>query len=553
MERTDLKNQFRVILVSFLKSLLEIFPVNFIALVLYPSVVGLIIHFNLVDFREIVIDFVWLSFLLVPFFWWEKKVFYYVALVLSFVNGLANVSHWVLVKAPLSATSMFVLFNTNQEEAFGFVNLKSSFVYLLVIPYFLFFFKGVEIRNKKNIVSQQHRFIFGGLILISAVLFIIENGIHQRLIRKGVPVLVKSFVSFHEEVKAFQELKTKFKKENIQIEVKATELTAPQTYLLIIGESANRNHFSLYGYKRKTNPLLTLRNDLFVFDNVVSAYSHTLTSVTNSLSEANLENGIKAVGGANLTEVFKAAGFKTFWLSNQSPLGIWDNLITLFAEQSDRVDFVNISSNSSFENNYNESYDSRLFEPLAKALSDTAKNKFIVLHLMGSHSTYNKRYPQEFAIFRDNTSSKTQLISEYDNSILYNDFVVDSMLKLLTDYSASSQANAVMLYISDHGENVYDGGDYAGHDYVEKLPKSHVEIPFLLWLSPQYKISFPSKTIQIQERVHASFVTDDLFHAMIDLGNLHTGIYVPERSLFDSNFNQKRKRILEDRNDYDIP
>lgn len=181
-------------------------------------------------------------------------------------------------------------------------------------------------------------------------------------------------------------------------------------------------------------------------------------------------------------DIFSSAGYKTYWLSNQHPIGIWDNQVTVFAKKADHSHFVNIVSNSSMEATSATSYDSKLFTPFLKALQDSVDKKFIVLHLMGSHSSYSNRYPSDFNIFKG-SNEKEKTIAEYDNSVYYNDFIVDNLLTILSRLSLKDTSEVVScIYISDHGENVYDEMDRVGHDYSGKLPKSNVEIPFLVWV-----------------------------------------------------------------------
>ena len=111
------------------------------------------------------------------------------------------------------------------------------------------------------------------------------------------------------------------------------------------------------------------------------------------------------------------------------------------------------------------SYDGNLFEPFVNALSDEAKNRLILIHLIGSHTQYSKRYPSDYEKFTGAEEYEQKIIDTYDNSILYNDFVIDHFFSLLDSYSETHPDIRISaLYISDHGENVYDEGAYAGHD-----------------------------------------------------------------------------------------
>jgi heptose-I-phosphate ethanolaminephosphotransferase len=172
---------------------------------------------------------------------------------------------------------------------------------------------------------------------------------------------------------------------------------------------------------------------------------------------------------------------------------------------------------------------------------------------MGSHSSYAKRYPANFSLYNNSTHKEAKTVNAYDNSILYNDFIVDSLLNQLLNY-ALKDTNTLYtgIYLSDHGENVYDENNNAGHDYSGSLPKSNVEIPFIVWLSPQYINKYPSKSNTILNHKHKPFISDGLFHAVLDLNHIQSPYFDSSKSVFHLNYNAKRKRILEDKMDYDL-
>lgn len=274
------------------------------------------------------------------------------------------------------------------------------------------------------------------------IIYITDNTIHSRFVRLATPKLLDSAVSFNEEVKSFRQLKENLNLQPHQLEATPISSKKPQVTVLILGESTNRNHMSLYNEDyRETNPLLSINKGLIVYTDVVSGYCHTMESVPNSLSESNLDNGLRP-GGETVTmaEIFQSAGYKTYWVSNQSPLGVWDNIITLFAQQYKEVKFLNGSGSSSVETLRQRSYDSKLFNPFKESLAEKESKKFIVLHLIGTHLTYEKRYPKNFNQFTNSSTIKDKTISEYDNSVLYNDYVVDSLFKIVQDYCLKNDA-----------------------------------------------------------------------------------------------------------------
>jgi heptose-I-phosphate ethanolaminephosphotransferase len=537
---------------SLWKVLLIIYPPYILLLVLTPLCVGLFINHQLVDIRSLGISLIWIPLLSIPYYLSGNRVFYYLLVALSFIDGFLNLGHWLIIKSPISASSLFVLFNTNFEESLGFLHLKNGFEYVLLIPYIVILVFAIRYPKKVNTIKIKYAHYALILIGVISVVFIAENAFKNRLVRKGTPVLFQASISFYNEVNAYKELKNTASLKKLQLKVTPLATDKPQTFVLILGESTNRNHMSLYGFSKQTTPKLQKRDDIIVYDNVVSAYSHTLDAVLSSMSQSNLDNKLAFSESINLIDVFGSAGFKTYWISNQSPVGIWENLITLLAQQSDATKFVNVSSNSSFESTYKTSYDSKLFQPLEQALNEEGQNKFIVLHLMGCHSAYSKRYPAEFEKFKDNSSKQHQVRSSYANAVLYNDYIVDSLLSIIRIHSVHKESISAAVYMSDHGENVYDEYDYAGHDYAENMSKHNVEIPFLIWLSPDYMQTLKVESRAIALNKHKPFVTDDLFHSVIDLFALQTTLLEKNRSVFNISFDDKRKRILEDGKDYDL-
>lgn len=529
--------------------LAPVYPYYLLFLILYPSLIGAFINYKAIDIREIIINLVWLAVFTIPYFLSHKRIFYFAAVIVCFSNGFANLVHWLLVKGPITASSLFVFFSTNLQETVDFIELKRNFLlFLLVIPYLIVFIWTLRFPPLiEPLRNSKYTIIIAGLL---SVVFIAENAFNNRLLRKGTPVLIVSGISFYKEIKAFREIDSASQTLR-NVEVQAPNISANQTLIFIIGESVNRNHMSLYGYPRPTTPKLQSLPDIVVYDSVVSAYSNTISSILSSFSQANLENKMDYSKSIDIFDVYQNAGFKTYWISNQYPIGIWDNMVTAFAQKANTKRFINISGNSSFESTYKSPYDEELFPHLVKSLNEPNHKKLIMIHLMGSHSTYSRRYPREFSKFQDSRDERSEIVSEYDNSILYSDFVVDSMLKIIRHFSEEKKAACVTIYFSDHGENVYDGSNYAGHDFSENLSRHHVEIPFMIWLSPKYTEIFREKSEKIRLNIHKAFITDDLFHASLDLFDLKTPVFEKSRSVFNEYFNENRKRILVNGHDYD--
>jgi heptose-I-phosphate ethanolaminephosphotransferase len=531
-----------------LKAIRDIYPLHLVLLAFTPILTGFLIDPELSDSWNIIINLIWIPLFTIPYIIFQKKWIFQLATSIYFLMGFIEIGHWIILKGPLTLTSLLVISNTNFQEAKEFFHVTATIELIVLIPYsYLYYY---SLRHPPHLLYSRIRPYFIGFVLLVAASFIGENAINGRLIRNGTPQIVKVIFSFLTQRNLYKEAML----EMAPRQVNATSAFSEerQTFVLILGESCSRRHMSLYGAQRKTNPKLEMRKDLIVYDNVVSPYSNTINAVLMMFSNSNLEQRLSFDNCIDLMDVFHSAGFKTYWISNQSPIGIWDNLVTVLAKKSDDFKFVNTSSNSSIEASHASSYDYRLFKPFSSALTENIPKKFIVLHLMGSHTFYSKRYPDEFDIFKG-TNRKEKTIATYDNSILYNDYIVDSLINITASNDSQKRNNIIsVIYLSDHGENVFDTLDRIGHSYSNELPGVNVEVPFIVWLSPSYIESNEDKAKIIRSNYYKPFVTDDLFHSIMDLNGIQSPYLEKERSIFNEKFNEARPRILEDGKVYDI-
>lgn len=215
------------------------------------------------------------------------------------------------------------------------------------------------------------------------------------------------------------------------------------TVVWVIGESLNRENMSLYGYARKTTPLLdALRPELLVFRDVISSDPATMASLMKMLTPADLDDPTTWSKKPDIVKQAKAAGFKTFWLSNQVPNDGWLGLVS---NQSDERVFINKGAGRG-ENNF----DANLLPVFEQALQDRAQKKLVVVHLLGAHPTYSMRYPKEFARFDGSFDEVSRGLTakgrspwtvsarnEYDNAIAYNDHVIGNMIRRLKSTSSN--------------------------------------------------------------------------------------------------------------------
>jgi len=517
-----------------------------IALALFTPTVGMFLNYDVFNFRSVLLLLMWMVVLLIPYVLTQKKWLYITAASLLFADGFANLFHWIVLKCPLNASSIFVFLNTNFNEASEFMAIKMTPLLWLFIPYIALFIIVLKRIPQLTFRSKGEIIVWSALWLTVAIFFT-DNIVHNSFLRLAVPDVERAIVSFAKESGEYR----KMKKHPLRLLDAGLTTEDPTLVVIVVGESCNRNHTSLYGYGRETTPRLKARQDILVFDNVVSANSNTLYSVMNFLTENNMEHHLPLDSCIHIFDVLHSTPYRSYWISNQAPIGLWENGVTNLVQNADVKTFVNVTSSSSMESTQTVSYDQQLFVPLQSAISDSANHKVVFLHLLCCHTQNNKRYPNDFALFEEKGDKRTRVINSYDNAVYYNDFVVDSVFSILKAYSLSHpEVRVSALYFSDHGENVYDEGDYCGHNYSDRIPRANVEIPFVLWLSLSQKEYLDAHNYPVGSRLHTPYMIDDLFHTIIDLSCITTPCFDKTRSFLNPDFDSTRPRILEDGNVY---
>ncbi|WP_322843550.1 phosphoethanolamine transferase CptA [Pseudomonas sp. B33.4] len=307
----------------------------------------------------------------------------------------------------------------------------------------------------------------------------------------------------------------------------------PKTLVLVIGESTNRQRMSLYGYQRNTTPELDkLKDQLAVFDNVVTPRPYTIEALQQVLTFADEENPDLYLSTPSLVSMMKQAGYKTFWITNQQTMTKRNTMLTTFSEQADEQVYLNNNRNQNAAQ-----YDGDVIEPFNKALADAAPRKLIVVHLLGTHMSYQYRYPPTFDKFQDRTGvpagvrdDQVPTYNSYDNAVLYNDFVVSSLIK---DY-AKSDPNGFLLYLSDHGEDVFDSVGHKTLGRNENKPTAPMyTIPFMAWASPKWKANHDWNFAGDLDRPYSS---SHLIHTWADLAGLSFDELDRSKSLVSDSF-----------------
>lgn len=283
----------------------------------------------------------------------------------------------------------------------------------------------------------------------------------------------------------------------------------PDNIVIIIGESFNKTHSSLYEYDKETNPLLkerNMNNELIIFNNVKSPACHTIESFQNIMSTYNKNTHKKWYECTTIAEVFNSTDYNTIWISNQKKAGFYDNIPSKYAELCKESYFTNIEKNT---------YD----EAVLPFLSSKNNYNLYFIHLMGQHVAFSERYPKEYDYFKEDDYAKMpqhQRLNRatYDNATRYNDYIVDSIISCFQD------RESIIIYFSDHAIDIYQTDvNYCGHAIQNNKQSERIgtDIPFIIYMSPQYRANFPQKTNSILSNINQDFNTTNLIYTIMDI------------------------------------
>lgn len=324
---------------------------------------------------------------------------------------------------------------------------------------------------------------------------------------------------------------------------KTTNANNREIYVLVVGEAGRAVNWSLWGYDRETNPLLSQVQGLVLYPDAITQANATHKSVPLILSAANAENFDVIYHQKSILEAFKEAGFTTIFLSNQTPNRTFTDY---FAAEADYHQNIRPASSGGIltENNY----DTHMLPLLQHYIDSLPGNLFVVMHTYGSHFNYLERYPKEFAHFLPDESTeievknRRQLVNAYDNSIRYTDFFLNSLIQIL-DSTGSCTA---LYYSPDHGEDMLDD-NRKRFLHASPYPTYYqLHIPLFLWFSENYREQFPQQYETAVSNSPKPVSTRVAFHTMLDIAGIQTPWLDSTFSLVNPQFKTRSRMYLTD-------
>lgn len=314
-----------------------------------------------------------------------------------------------------------------------------------------------------------------------------------------------------------------------------------ETLVLVIGETSRADNWQLYGYSRKTNPLLTQTKGLTVFTDYMSQSNTTHKSVPILLSLAEADNYDILYHTKGIMQAFREAGYHTVYLSNQQRN---HSFIDFLGEQADDCLFLR-------DSHPDNAYDTDLLVPLAQKLArQKGRRTFVVLHTYGSHFSYADRYPDDMREFQSDQYDgakrqyRPQLINAYDNSICQTDLLLRRIIEQLTAHGGS----AAMVYTSDHGEDIFDD---ARHLFLHASPFPsfwQLHVPLIVWTSPTYRQRHGAITSALDANRHKAAESNSVFHTLLTMGGVTTSYRNDSLSLACPTYTSHRRLFIDDHN-----
>lgn len=462
-----------------------------------------------------------------------KKIYTNILLTISSFIFLIQLLCILFYKKKVDGEIIGTFKATNLSEIYEYLTVYVHFeTILMVIALFVIIFVLYKLLKDRHLFTNTSTRMVGAFIILFSFIFTIIN-INNIVSYSSIRKIVWLFT------KQVPDLRDYLQKPSVNINNEYVD-----NIVLIIGESYSKYQCSLYGYEKNTTPLLTKihnNGNLKVFKNIQSYTNLTIPSIKSIMTSYINEysDSIDWYKYLTLIEIMKTAGYKTAWISNQSKKGISDNEVGRYADLCDNQLFVgNIYAGLNRKN-----LDEELI-PLVKnycSTNLTDKNKnFIIIHLMGSHHSFNHRYPKRFSRFSAKDYEDThshlsinnrQLLAEYDNSVLYNDSIVYELINNFTD------KETIVFYFPDHGIDPFrSSSNYIGHAEANN-PASIMhgkQIPFFVYTTDKYKKRFPLMEEIISNAIDIHYRTDSIMYTIIDIAGIETinGISYKNKSLF---------------------
>ena len=449
-----------------------------------------------------------------------------IASIIALTNAAA-LYFMLAYKMELDGTMIANILNTDTSEAAGLWSAA-------ILPYLFFFGVIPTILIWKTKVTRPRRIWrfaagVGSLVVLIGWLFATAHTwawYDQNGTRLGAKILPWSYIVNTARHYNQQALNSR---EQVLLPLATFDTPDParkEIVVLVIGESARAENFSAYGYGRDTNQF-TQKTSMVALPIGQSCATNTLSSTACILTH----EGREASSHTNfepLPSYMTRNGIETIYRTNNS--GPPPVVVTHFDRAAPLAETCQTAPCP--DGKFDETLNWGLGDMLA---ASTSKRIFVTLHQKGSHGpVYADRYPADFETFTPvcdtaqvSKCSQDALVNAYDNSIRYTDFLLADLIAQLSEVP---NADSAMIYVSDHGQSLGEGGNYLHGLPISVAPKEQRDVPFLVWMSDGFQ---QSRGITAADIIPAQTYPHDLpFHSVMGAFGMKSDIYKPEYDIF---------------------
>lgn len=488
------------------------------------------------------------SLLLLPVFFFRDHLRLYAWLLLPAILVVPLAFGCIVYyNVPINDSIVLLIINTNINEASELLkSFALPFLIIILIVFVVYFL----LLNK---IPKQISFKTSAIVSLCSLFIIIifpffdgnQSTYFKRMRGRFYTLyptsLVYSVGSVYKQYQLMNSSKTK--RDSFAFHAKSNfDIHAKQVFILVLDESLRYDHLGINGYYRNTTPKLSKQQNLISFSNTNTDAFITEYSIPLIITGLDPHNFNEHYKQKSIVSTFKEAGFKTYWITNQQDNGH----IKIHIQEADEKYLLE----SDFKATKNIHRSSELLQLLDSVLKEPGDKKFIVLHRLGSHYDYSLRYRKSFDVFKPSNktifsqatdfNSKNIIVNSYDNSVLYTDNVLDSVITMANSQKIISS----VCFISDHGENLFDDARHLSqHGYPE--PSKYVaHIPFIIWYSDSLQKLIPQKIEALKENRSKKASSENLFYTYTDLCGISFDKDDSTRSLCNPKYKEQPRYIL---------
>ena len=459
----------------------------------------------------------------------------------------------------INAETISMMLETNSDEVTGFVQsflltwqVVKYIIKALLIAVLIVASECLWKKYRQRIIDSQNAIFGSTLVVLVLMPFAIMSASTYKYL-DWVPVqnTVSSVVIAFDGIKAKTEEAMFFYTtvERTDKEIPAVAGDDTLDVVFVIGESFIRSHASIYGYVMPTTPCMKSeekKGNLIAYSDVMSPFNATTLAMKNMLSLNHLTADEKWNRYAFWPQIFRKAGFATLVFDNQrgDDRHYSGSFYEMYSSKVTSVCFDCVANDQWH-------FDHEMPPYVEEELSKRNKRTFFLMHLWGQHFHFAQRYPKEAAVFSATdikrkeawiTNEKRQLIADYDNAV----HLTDKTLGMLFDLFRNRCA--VLVFVSDHGEEVYDYRDRTNRPGMDKTMKtsyarSQHSTPFVVWMSDRYKATYPDVVKAVEQAKDRPYCHDLVGQMMLTLGRVKSSHYRSEDDVLSAGYKPGKRFI----------